>query len=587
MSIPNDLSNYEKMANMKNIIGGSVMEILKQNIKTQQNENVIKMLELAKDKPETYIELLSVAIFHQNFEIIKYMVENFQITEADSPEINAISFYNSIFKDNSQNKLNLKENYSDIHCPFVIMCGIGGNIEIFNYLLSHKLISDKNQSGVIGLSKKLKNAFYSNIIGACSYYGKYQILEFLMKNYENEFDINYQTTEKKSKVNSRVSFSKEYSGFTPAMLAIAGFSSDLDTIEILKILKDYNAEFDKKDFKENNILHLATIYKKIETAKYLIDELKLDDLINQSNKEGKSPLSYAQYYNDNTFITYYSGKTGIDEKEVEKAIEELINESESKNKKSQKKKKNKKFKNNDISYATSEYQETLKIETEMPAKETNINDNNIIKSNRTTTTQSKLSNNNYNNSKKLHALLDEVGNKNKKKKEKQEINIDKEEKQKENNNKFKKETEEKEDKKEEEIKIIKKENEEEKDNNKKRKNIETSYESGIIGLGTKKNKKGKKGKGIIKNKDNENGKNNEDKEKEEKKIMEEEEEEKRKKEEEEEREREEKRKEEEKNKREEEERKRKEEEEEEKKRKKEEVERREEERKRKEEKRKR
>jgi hypothetical protein len=283
MSIPNDLSNYEKMANMKNIIGGSVMEILKQNIKTQQNENVIKMLELAKDKPETYIELLSVAIFHQNFEIIKYMVENFQITEADSPEINAISFYNSIFKDNSQNKLNLKESYSDIHCPFVVMCGIGGNIEIFNYLLSHKLISDMNQTGVIGLTKKLKNAFNSNIIGACSYYGKYQFLEFLLKNYGNEFDINYQTTEKKSKVNSRVSFSKEYSGFTPVMLAIAGFSSDLDTIEVLKILKDYNAEFDKKDFKDNNILHLATIYKKIETAKYLIDELKLDDLINQSN----------------------------------------------------------------------------------------------------------------------------------------------------------------------------------------------------------------------------------------------------------------------------------------------------------------
>ena len=65
MSIPNDLINYEKLANMKNYIGGNFIELLKPNIKTKQNENVIKMLDIAKDKPETYIELLSVAIFHQ------------------------------------------------------------------------------------------------------------------------------------------------------------------------------------------------------------------------------------------------------------------------------------------------------------------------------------------------------------------------------------------------------------------------------------------------------------------------------------------------------------------------------------------
>ena len=73
MSIPKDFRIYEKMANVENLLGGSFVELLKQNIKSQQNENATKMLDIAKEKPETYIELLSVAIFHHNKGIIEYM----------------------------------------------------------------------------------------------------------------------------------------------------------------------------------------------------------------------------------------------------------------------------------------------------------------------------------------------------------------------------------------------------------------------------------------------------------------------------------------------------------------------------------
>ena len=52
------------------------------------------------------MELLSVAIFHKNFAIIKYMVEKFKITEGDSPFMNVLSFYNSILPDNSDKKIN-------------------------------------------------------------------------------------------------------------------------------------------------------------------------------------------------------------------------------------------------------------------------------------------------------------------------------------------------------------------------------------------------------------------------------------------------------------------------------------------------
>ena len=361
MSHPNDinLNTLEKMTSMKNMFGNSIIEILKPNIKSHQNESVIKMLEIAKDKPDTYMELLSVAIFHRNFEIIKYMVEKFNITESDSPFMSALSFYNSILPDNSEFKLNdARENYNMIQCPFVIMSGIGGDVEIFKYLSKKNLISNKDETGIIGLSKKLKNSFYSNIIGACCYYGRIELLEYLLKN--NKFDLNFVTSEKKSKA-GRVGYSKEYLGLTPAMLAVVGNISDENTVKILKILNNYNCKFTGFDHNKDNILHLATKNKKIETAKYLVDELNLKELMGNTNKDGNTPLSLAQKLNNEIFINYYSDKEKIDEKQIEENLKELINES-NKIKDKYNKKKSKKNKNQDEPSLlnSTEYEETLK-----------------------------------------------------------------------------------------------------------------------------------------------------------------------------------------------------------------------------------
>ena len=309
-----NLNTYEKMNNMKNMFGNSIIEILKPNIKAHQNESVIKMLEIAKDKPETYMELLPVSIFHKNFEIIKYMVEKFMIRESDSPYMYALSFHNSIFPENSEYKITneAKENYIVIQSPFVIMSGIGGDIEIFKYLLKNKLISNKNEIGIVGLSKKFKNLFYNNIIGACCYYGQIEFLDFLLKNYK--FDINVSTTEKKSKSGTRVGFTKEYAGMTPAMLSIVGLNSDENTVKILKILNNYGCKMNGNDFNKDNILHLATKNKKILVAKYLIDELNLKSLIDENNKDGYTPLSLAQHLNNEIFINYFSEKEKIDKK---------------------------------------------------------------------------------------------------------------------------------------------------------------------------------------------------------------------------------------------------------------------------------
>ncbi len=524
MSIPNDISTYEKMANMKNIIGDSFIELLKQSIKNNQNENVIKMLDMTKEKPETFLELLPVAILNQNFEIVKYMVEKFKITEADTPSMNALSFVNSIYPDNSKNKINEpKDNYLLIQSPFILICGIGGNIEIYKFVLNNKLISDKKQVGFIGLSKKYKNLVYSNVVGACAYYGKHEILEFILKAPKNELDvnnINIPTTEKKSKNNSRL-FVKEFTGLTPCMLAIVGPCSDLQTIDVLKKLINYHAKFDALDLNKDNLLHLATKNKKIETAKYLIDELNLKNLLNETNKEGQTPLSLAQHLKDKVFISYYNEKTGVDEKEIEENLKELINESNKSNKNNNKKKKNKKNKNNDTVTLlnTTEYQESLKVD--------NTSEKNY--SSTYSNTNSKNTYNSSNNRIKLHALLDNP--KPKKKKEKQEIKVEKEEKKVENNVEDKKEEEKKEDEKEEEPKEEEKKEEEKDIKTKKIQNTEPDEdEEVIVGLSIKKHKKKNKGK---KNKDNKNEQNKE-KELEEKRKKEEEEKEKQRKKEEEE-----------------------------------------------------
>ena len=493
MSHPNDinLNTLEKMTSMKNMFGNSIIEILKPNIKSHQNESVIKMLEIAKDKPDTYMELLSVAIFHRNFEIIKYMVEKFNITESDSPFMSALSFYNSILPDNSEFKLNdARENYNMIQCPFVIMSGIGGDVEIFKYLSKKNLISNKDETGIIGLSKKLKNSFYSNIIGACCYYGRIELLEYLLKN--NKFDLNFVTSEKKSKA-GRVGYSKEYLGLTPVMLAVVGNVSDENTVKILKILNNYNCKFTGFDHNKDNILHLATKNKKIETAKYLVDELNLKELMGNTNKDGNTPLSLAQKLNNEIFINYYSDKEKIDEKQIEENLKELINES-NKIKDKYNKKKSKKNKNQDEPSLlnSTEYEETLKEikPSKNKNKKKNYSSHNDVeeeyeepKYKKPKKTYDDEENYNVsNNSEKLRALLENP--KPKKKKEKKENKT-------EINNNIN--NEKNEIKVEEEKKVEIKEEKKEKKEIKNNIMPEELEEGFIIGLGSK-NKKNKKNK---------------------------------------------------------------------------------------------
>ena len=494
--MPFNLMSLNKMPNVKNILG---LELLKQNIKSKQNDDIKNYLS-SIDKPEIYLELLSIAIFHRNFEIIKLMVEKFNIKNTFFFDMNASSFYNSILKDDSKDKITEgKDIYIDVQIPFVLMSGIGGDIEIFKYLLNHKLISDKNQTGIIGLSKKFKNIFNSNIIGACAYYGNNKLLEYLLKNYKNDLDVNVTTTEKKSR-NTKPNILKEFQGCTPCLLAVEGPSSDATTLETLKILNNHKANFGVNDFNEDNILHLATKAKKIETAKFIIDTLKLKDLISEVNKDKYTPLSLAQHLNNDAFITYYSDLNEIDEKEIQDNVNELIESSRTtviRQSKKSKKKNKKKGKNRDIPALlnySSENKESTEAEKNINKEENNNNKNENESQKEINSKQNEESQNNKNDlNEKDDKKEEEIKDKNEEKSDQ----IEKEAKNEDNKIDSKNDENKEESKKEETKEEIKKEKKEKKQNKKSKKmeniqTIEQQEDEFIIGLNIKKNKKNKK-----------------------------------------------------------------------------------------------
>ena len=463
MSLPKDINTLEKMNSMKNMLGDSFIEILKPSIKTKQNENVLKMLELSKDRLQPCLELFSVAIFHHNIPVIKYILENHNLSEADSPYINALSFHNSIFPDDSKEKINeAKESYLEFQIPFALMVGISGHVDIFEKFMNIKLIVDKKVTGIIGLSKKYKNAISSNVIGACAFYGHSKLLHFILNNYheKEQFDLDFVSKEEKGKKN-KLSFNKEYTGCTPALLAIIGPASDEYTLDVLKYLKEFGAKFDISMWNKENILHLAVKNNKLECAKYICEELKLKNLVNDTNKDGYTPLSLAQHLNNEKFISYFDDIIQDEEKKIEENLKELLAESNKKEttKKGKKKKGKKKGKNDDdddLPNYMGDYQETLK---EIVPKKNEEEEE-------------------ENNKNKLHDLLNDTSSKNKKKKK----------------NKTTVTTEKKEEtvEPEEQYKEPKQETEQETEKNPNNINTPEEDDNVIIGLNFKSNKKNKK-----------------------------------------------------------------------------------------------
>lgn len=59
--------NLGDIAAMKNLFNGNLMEIIKPMIKQKSNESVMKMMDIIKDKPDSWFEFLAVSTFILSF----------------------------------------------------------------------------------------------------------------------------------------------------------------------------------------------------------------------------------------------------------------------------------------------------------------------------------------------------------------------------------------------------------------------------------------------------------------------------------------------------------------------------------------
>ena len=263
-----------------------------------------------------------------------------------------------------------KENYLQVELPMIILAAIGGDIDIYKYLLDQGVNS--STLGHIGLSRKLKNSVISNVIGASAFYGRINLLHYILEKSANskKLEINQKTIEKKSKT-KQFSLQKEFTDFTPLHLSFANdLISEDDQIEVIKLLHRYKSELTSLDWNRNNILHLAVKFNKKRIVKFILEDMKLVDMNEVSNKEGQTAMAIAKSMEANEIFNYLqsfskSSQTGND---LEEELLELIENTSNKKKKKNKKDKKKKEDNLGVIGTTNEFQETLKPPKEKPVE---------------------------------------------------------------------------------------------------------------------------------------------------------------------------------------------------------------------------
>ncbi len=199
-------------------------------------------------------------------------------TLLELPLINPITLIQEISQRRSESERarEIKENYNLVECPYLIQAAISGSWEIFKFFQES---SDINVTGHIGLSKKKKNSFTSNCFGAACYYGNIELVKNLL---QIGLDINLKSHEKNAKNKSNI-LTKEYSGFTPLILALLGEGSDEFFIDVLKIISNSVNLKNEFDHEKNNLLHMATRLGRFKIIQTLIEEYGFN--VNDVNSE--------------------------------------------------------------------------------------------------------------------------------------------------------------------------------------------------------------------------------------------------------------------------------------------------------------
>ena len=127
--------------------------------------------------------------------------------------------------------------------------------------------------GPVCISPKRRNVVISNLIGAAAWSGNSNFLikiesYLISKTVFNINDFNIKANEGEIKLGASSCMCKEFSSFTPIMLAIV---AEHQNIEVIKVLIKNKANCYMKDDYLNTVLHLAAIYERNKVMKFIIE----------------------------------------------------------------------------------------------------------------------------------------------------------------------------------------------------------------------------------------------------------------------------------------------------------------------------
>lgn len=171
--------------------------------------------------------------------------------------------------------------------PYIIQAAKSGSIETFETVKKHG--ANVIEQGCICLSKKKKNVVISNVVGAAAYYGKSKMLKYLLDKLPNTARELEAMEHQDAYAKTKTPYMREYSKYTPLMLAIAGGDNNLDCV---KALLNKGVDYKCEDDQGNTVLHIAAINGSIKILDFLCQNLRIE--LFKRNKAGETTLSICQ-----------------------------------------------------------------------------------------------------------------------------------------------------------------------------------------------------------------------------------------------------------------------------------------------------
>ena len=164
-----------------------------------------------------------------------------------------------------------------IDCPFIVQAAKHADFQTFEIVEKHG--GQIKDTGEIGVSTTHNNIVISNILGAIASQDNPTFLKKVIKRMKD--GLEYEAKEQQFIMEQP--FTKEYSGFTPLMIAVVHSSE-----ETIKTFIQSGSDINKRDSNGNTILQICAIYKRLDNLRYFLKFHSIDAKL--KNNSGQTVL---------------------------------------------------------------------------------------------------------------------------------------------------------------------------------------------------------------------------------------------------------------------------------------------------------